>query len=113
MHHGRGSIRYASGSSYEGDWRAGKKHGSGTYFWADGRIEIGFYEEDKSVGEGCMWSMDGRQAWRIVNDGEYVEEISLDVARQVAERVGEEVPMSLAHSPTSRTPRGGATPRLQ
>ena len=94
MRHGYGTIHYGSGSSYEGQWRNGLKHGTGTYRWADGRVEVGFYENEQSVGEGCMWSADGRSAWRIVDDGAYVEEISLEEARRVAvERVGVAVPV--------------------
>jgi hypothetical protein len=91
-HHGRGTITYSSGSSYEGQWRAGQKHGTGTYRWADGRVEVGFYHNDSSVGEGAMWSSDQRTAWRIVDDGKYVEEISLAAARAIAEKIGEPVP---------------------
>ena len=43
-------------------------------------------------GEGAMWSADRRVAWRIVRDGEYVEEISLEDAKAIADSVGEPVP---------------------
>ena len=92
QHHGRGTLYYASGSVYEGQWIAGKKHGAGTYKWHDGRVEVGFYERDMSVGEGAMWSADFRSAWRIVDDGKYVEEISLDAARKIADNCGEAPP---------------------
>jgi hypothetical protein len=36
-----------------------------------------------------MWSADTRSAWRIVDDGLEVAEISLDEARAIAEKVGE------------------------
>ena len=39
-----------------------------------------------------MWSADRRVAWRIVRDGEYVEEISLEDAKAIADSVGEPVP---------------------
>ena len=39
-----------------------------------------------------MWSADRRVAWRIIRDGEYVEEISLDEAKAIADSVGEPVP---------------------
>ena len=44
-----------------------------------------------------MWSADRRVAWRIMRDGEYVEEISLEEARHVAARVGEPVPPRTAY----------------
>ena len=92
QHHGFGTLHYASGSVYSGQWVAGRKQGHGTYKWHDGRVEIGFYNQDKSVGEGCMWSADLRQAWRIVDDGKYVEEISLAEAREIAAKVDESPP---------------------
>jgi hypothetical protein len=44
----------------------------------------------------CAYSR--RVAWRIVRDGEYVEEISLEEARAVAARVGEPVPPRFSFS---------------
>ena len=118
MHHGHGTIHYASGASYEGEWRAGKKHGKGTYRWDDGRVEVGLYRDDSSVGEGVMWSADMRQAWRIVDDGRQVEEVTLAEAARVADRVGEPVPIRTSRSPKQQptersfrspegTPEGG------
>ena len=100
--HGRGTMCYPSGAKYVGDWRAGQKHGTGQYFWADGRVELGFYERDASVAEGVMWSADMRSAWRIVDDGLEVAEISLAEAAAIAARIGEAMP--------PRTPRAGAPP---
>jgi len=93
MQSGQGIFRYASGSEYDGGWVAGKKHGSATYRYADGRAEVATYkdgENDRS--EGAMWSADRRVAWRIVRDGEYVEEIALNDAREIAERISQPVP---------------------
>lgn len=100
--HGRGTITYVSGSQYEGEWRNGLKHGKGTYRWADGRVEVGLYENEQSVGEGCMWSADSRSAWRIVDDGRYVEEVSLEEARRIADNIGEAVPVSPAKLASAR-----------
>ena len=77
MQHGRGTMRYASGAAYVGGWHSSQKHGTGTYYWADGRTEVGFYSHDQSVGEGAMWSADQRSAWRIVDDGLEVAEVSI------------------------------------
>jgi hypothetical protein len=90
---GRGKIVYPSGDVFEGDFRAGTRDGSGTFAFPDGRVEVARYVQGaNSRGEGAMWSADRRMAWRIVRDGEEVEEISLEEADQVAARVGEPVP---------------------
>lgn len=93
MQDGRGIFRFVSGSEYDGEWVRGKRHGKATYRYADGRAEVARYRDganDRS--EGAMWSADRRVAWRIVRDGEYVEEISLDEAKRIADAVGEAVP---------------------
>ena len=97
MQDGRGIFRFASGSEYDGEWRSGKRHGKATCRYADGRAEVAIFKEGvNGRGEGAMWSADRRVAWRIVRDGEYVEEISLEEARAVAARVGEPVPRRAA-----------------
>ena len=86
---GLGVFRFASGSEYDGAWRAGKRHGRATCKYADGRAEVATFNNGANDrGEGVMWSADRRSAWRIVRDGEYVEEISLEQAREVAMRLG-------------------------
>jgi hypothetical protein len=90
---GRGLFRFASGSEYDGMWKGGQRHGKATYRCADGRAEVATYKDGANDrGEGAMWSADRRVAWRILRDGEYVEEISLAEARSIAERIGEPVP---------------------
>lgn len=90
---GIGTFCYAlSGNQYHGQWKQGKKDGHGTFGYADGRVEVGTYKQDTDVGEGAMWSADRRTAWRILQDGLEVAEITLEEARSIAERVGEPVP---------------------
>ena len=89
---GLGTFWYASGNEYYGQWKAGKKHGKGTFGYADGRVEVGTYVADRDEGEGAMWSGDRRVAWRIVQDGLEVAEITLEEARAIAARIGEPVP---------------------
>lgn len=118
---GHGTFWYASGNLYDGQWRAGKflqhvsqsttavhsatpalntfpfpragrKDGRGTFGYADGRVEVGTYVADTDVGEGAMWSSDRRTAWRILQDGLEVAEISIAEAKRIAERIGEGVP---------------------
>jgi len=90
---GRGKVRYPDGSVFVGSFRHGMKEGSGTYGYDDGRVEVARYKRGvNDRGEGAMWSPRRHSAWRILRDGEEVEEISVEEARVVAERVGEDVP---------------------
>jgi hypothetical protein len=87
---GRGTFRWADGARYEGEWRAGRQDGGGAVRWADGAL-VSRYEEGMPVGEGAQWSGDRLRAWRLV-DGELGEEVSLEEAARLAERVGQPVP---------------------
>ena len=44
--HGKGTITYENGDSYEGEWKEGKKHGQGTLFFDDGSKAVGVFRED-------------------------------------------------------------------
>jgi hypothetical protein len=81
---------------YEGLWKAGKREGHGIYRYASGRADVVTYKADVDVGEGVRWSPDRQLAWKL-QDGELVDEISLDEAAEIARRVGEEPPPP--HSP--------------
>ena len=45
---GRGTMVYASGDMYEGQWRAGKKHGQGKYTFATGNVYEGGWVEGRT-----------------------------------------------------------------
>ena len=51
---GRGTMVYASGDMYEGQWRAGKKHGQGKYTTATGDVYEGEYVENVRKGHGKL-----------------------------------------------------------
>ena len=53
-----------------------------------------FFKQGDPVGEGVMWMADGQQAARV-RDGKAVEWISLEEARQTAERLGLPIPSPL------------------
>ena len=57
-------------------------------------MESCFYSQGAPVGEGVKWKAGGRQAARL-RDGKPVEEISLEEARQTAERLGLPLPSPL------------------
>ena len=65
--------------------------GRGTYRYASGAVEVCCYAGGAPVGEGAEWNADGQTALRL-QDGEPVEEISLEEAARIAARVGEPVP---------------------
>ena len=85
---GRGTYWYADGAVYDGEYKANNMEGRGTYWYANDVVEVGCYEAGCDVGEGARWSADRTKAWRL-RDGQVMEEISLDVAKQIAAKLGE------------------------
>lgn len=106
---GRGTMVYANGSVYEGQWRAGKKHGHGKqtiatgevyegeyvagkrhgrarHTLADGRLVVSVYEADAKVEQGVIWSADRAAAWEL-QEGVEARSISLDEADKIAEQI--------------------------
>ena len=106
---GRGTMVYANGSVYEGQWRAGKRHGYGkhtlatgevyegeyvtgkrhgaaTQTLADGRLVVSRYEADAKVERGVIWSADRAAAWEL-QEGVEARCISLDEADQIAAQI--------------------------
>ena len=65
---GRGTMVYASGAMYEGQWRAGKRHGQGKFTFATGDVYEGGFVEDEQHGHGKYSSSIGN-----VYEGEFVE----------------------------------------
>jgi len=89
--HGSGRYLMPDGDLYEGVWRNGSKQGPGTMWYASGRADVVSFEKDADASEGARWSADRQMAWRL-HAGDLVEEISLQIAQQIAERLGEPVP---------------------
>ena len=88
---GQGTYDFADGNRYEGQYVAGKKEGKGTYHFASGTVDVVCFKGDAPVGEAAKWSADRATAWRL-QDGQVVEEVSLEEAARIAERVGLPVP---------------------
>lgn len=53
---GHGTFHWANGDSYTGSFLNGKKHGQGTYIWATGRYE-GTFANDRMNGNGNLFSL--------------------------------------------------------
>jgi hypothetical protein len=43
-------MKFADGSSYEGDWNQGNFEGKGAYLWSDGCKYVGQYSDGKRHG---------------------------------------------------------------
>lgn len=108
LEQGKGTLSTADGDVYTGLWKAGVKDGPGTYLYASGRADVVKYAGGRDVGEGARWAADRQIAWKL-NNGEVVEEISLDEASHIAERLGEPVPPLVCHSSPLLRETGSAT----
>ena len=56
---GFGTMVFASGNVYVGEWKANQKEGRGTYRFADGNVYEGEYKADKPEGRGTCRYVDG------------------------------------------------------
>jgi hypothetical protein len=54
-----GKLEFASGNSYEGEYRNMKPHGKGTYFYRDGTKFIGIFVEGVRTGKGVEYDRIG------------------------------------------------------
>ncbi|KAL3786138.1 hypothetical protein HJC23_010712 [Cyclotella cryptica] len=113
--HGQGKMTLGNGSHYVGAWKDGKWHGhgivrpvnggewegvfacgkctTGTLRRPNGEIEIGRYDSvnPDDVKEGVWWSVDRTSIWSVVN-GDKVEEIDVQEAMEIANRLGIDLP---------------------
>jgi hypothetical protein len=59
-YHGQGTLTWANGRKYVGEWKDGKAHGQGTETFANGRKYVGEFKDDKYHGQGTFTFADGR-----------------------------------------------------
>ena len=45
--HGQGTYTYPNGDKYVGGWKDGNKHGQGKYTYANGKVEEGIFKNDE------------------------------------------------------------------
>ena len=50
--HGQGTLRWASGERYDGEWIEGEEDGLGVFTWRDGTTYDGFWQSGKKHGIG-------------------------------------------------------------
>lgn len=110
LKHGRGTLFHVDGNRYEGEFRNGFKEGlgvfwhaggdrfvgtfkgghrdgHGTYWYAGGEVLVSRYREGQPIGDGVWWSAD-RQTTARLRDGQFLEELEITVAAELAERLG-------------------------
>jgi len=56
---GKGTLEYASGAKYIGEFKDGKIHGEGIFYYSDGRKYIGNWRENQRQGKGRFIGDDG------------------------------------------------------
>ncbi|MGD8366108.1 MAG: hypothetical protein PVG78_00585 [Desulfobacterales bacterium] len=67
--HGQGTLTFASGDTYSGQWRSGRMNGEGTYSFSDGDQYVGQWRDNKMNGRGTYIYANGdRYVGGFVND---------------------------------------------
>jgi hypothetical protein len=69
---GKGELTFADGRKYIGEFRAGKRHGQGTLIYPVGRVYTGEFQEGKRTGYGTMTYSDGSKKTGRFKNGEYL-----------------------------------------
>ena len=66
--HGQGTLRWASGERYDGEWVEGEEDGLGVFTWRDGTTYDGFWQSGKKhgIGVGLSTSLGIAFAWNFL-----------------------------------------------
>ena len=72
----------------------GQRQGRGMFRYADGHTEVSVFDAGVRVGEGVRLTADKRTAWRLQH-GQPLEEISIEEAKRVIERLALPMPLGL------------------
>ena len=56
-----GTLTFANGEKYVGEYKDGKNNGQGTYTYPDGRKYVGEWKDSKKNGQGTFTFLDGRK----------------------------------------------------
>jgi hypothetical protein len=75
---GYGKMSYSYGSTYEGEFKEGKRDGKGKNFTSRGEIYIGEWKENSRHGQGIMLSSDGHVSKCIWENGELIKIMTID-----------------------------------
>lgn len=80
--HGRGTFTRANGEKYVGEFKDGAQNGQGTYIYVDGHKYVGEFKGGKKHGEGILTSPDGKRWEGIFENDNFIREV------KVKEQVG-------------------------
>ena len=75
--HGTGSLTYANGDKYEGEFAFGEISGRGKYTFADGSVYEGMFENALPNGEG-IYTYTALNGKRISLSGTFVNGVRID-----------------------------------
>ena len=74
-----GTLTWADGEKYVGEWKDNKKNGQGTYTWANGAKYVGEFKDNKQNGQGTYtWANGDKRVGYWVNN-EYVPDVCEDM----------------------------------
>ena len=68
---GIGTMTYADGDKYFGEWKDDKRNGVGTYTSSNGQIYVGEYKDDLRHGQGTYTFVDGAKYVGEFKDAKY------------------------------------------
>ena len=57
--HGKGTYFFPNGDRFEGDWKRGKMHGQGTYLFSGGDKYVGEWKDGRKDGKGIYFFSEG------------------------------------------------------
>ena len=70
-----GTITYANGDKYVGEYKDGKYHGKGTYTYRDGKKYVGEFKDDTFHGQGTATYANGERLVGYFMNGGYIPDI--------------------------------------
>ena len=73
--HGKGTMT-RDGGKYVGQWKDGKEHGKGTMTWDDGGKYVGQWKDGKEHGKGTITWADGKKYVGKFKDGDMIEGVN-------------------------------------
>ena len=76
---GQGAYTFPSGEKYVGEFKDDKKHGKGTYLFLDGDKYVGGFKDDKKTGKGTYTFASGKVKSGIWADGKYLYDLAESV----------------------------------
>ena len=73
LHNCFGTVTYASGNKYVGEFNYGQREGQGTFTWINGSKYVGEFKDDKRNGQGTFTYAGGSKYVGEFKDGKLVQ----------------------------------------